>query len=202
MRQARKEDLKLVVDIITKTFESNPGVNWLLGNKGNVIRKIKKLAAFAFVKSQIRGGAYISKNNKGVALCYQFNLKKRSIIEKYYEVRFAITSIPLKRLPQVLKREAFRNSIRPASGAYLYFWFLGVDKGGREAVYELRDGVFNEAKKKKLPIYLETSVDRNKKAYERFGFETYYFWEDVEANIKFWFMKWEPSNIEEGQLQD
>ena len=43
-----------------------------------------------------------------------------------------------------------------------------------------------------LPVYLETAMDRNRAVYERYGFETYHFWEDREKNIRFWFMKLEP----------
>ena len=60
------------------------------------------------------------------------------------------------------------------------------------AVFELRDAIFEMATQVNLPIYLETAIERNKVAYERYGFETFHYWEDPAENIKFWFMKWEP----------
>lgn len=192
MNKATKYDKKLVVDIIVKTFENNPGVNWMLKQKGNHKKRIKRLSSYAFIKSYLRGGAYISSNKKGVALCYKFNHEKPSFIELLYQLRFALTSIKLTRLPKVLKRESYRNSIRPESGEYLYFWFLGVLPDGQEAVYELREAIFQEAIKDNLPIYLETALERNQRVYERYGFKTYHYWEDKSEDIKFWFMKWEP----------
>lgn len=192
-RLASRSDKKLVVDIITNTFENNPGVNWLLRSGGDRKKKIKRLAEFAFIKALNRNGVYLSSNKKGVAICYPFHQNKFSLIETYFELRFAFRSIKLSRLPQVLKREVYRKKQRPASGKYLYFWFLGVLPGGEKAVYELKDAIFETAKKQNLPIYLETAMERNKIAYERYGFQSYYFWNDEKENIRFWFLKWEPN---------
>ncbi len=194
MNPATRSDKNLVVAIITDTFAKNPGVNWLLRTGGDRRKKIKRLAEFAFIKALIRKGVFISSNKKGVAICYPFNRNKFSFIEMFYELRFAITSIKLSHLPHVLKREAYRKKQRPASGKYLYFWFLGVLPGGEKAVYELKDAIFEFAEKEKLPIYLETSMERNKTIYERYGFQTFHFWNDEKENIKFWFLKWEPEN--------
>ena len=75
MKLATKADKKLVVEIITQTFENNPGVNWLLRKEGNKQKKIKRLAEFTFKKAHLRNGVYISSNRKGVAICYKFNQK-------------------------------------------------------------------------------------------------------------------------------
>lgn len=123
---------------------------------------------------------------------YRFNLKKFSFIGTWYELRFALTSFNLLRLPKILKREAYRKKQRPASGNYYYFWFLGVLPGGEKAVFELRDAVFGRARKENLPVYLETAMERNKLAYERFGCQTFHYWHDEKEDIRFWFLKWEP----------
>ena len=189
MRPATKSDKKLVVQIITETFEQNPGVNWLLKQGGDRKKKIKRLAEFTFVKARIRNGVFVSSNSKGVAICYKFNVRKFSLSELYYELKFSLTSINISRIPKVLKRENYRKKQRPQSGKYLYFWFLGVLSGGGNAVFELRDGIFEMAKNEHLPIYMETAVERNKLIYERYGFRTYHFWNDEKEKIRFWFMK-------------
>ena len=193
MRKARIAEKDKVIDIIASTFETNPGVNWLIKKRGSHKKNIHRLASYAFLRSFLREGAYISSNEKGVALCYRFNYQVFSIREVIFQLRFALFSINPWRIPKVLKRESYRKSKRPASGNYLYFWFLGVLPGGGSAVYELRDAIFEMATQVNLPIYLETAMERTKVAYERFGFETFHYWEDPAENIKFWFMKWEPS---------
>lgn len=192
MRKVSLAEKDKVIDIISSTFYTNPGVNWLIKKSGNHKRKILRLADYAFIKSYLREGAFISSNEKGVALCYRFNYRVFSVREKLYQLRFALLSINPRRFSMVLERESYRRSKRPASGNYLYFWFLGVMPHGRGAVYELRDAIFELAREQNLPIYLETAMERMKVAYERYGFETFHYWEDPAENIKFWFMKWEP----------
>lgn len=194
MRKATKNDKDKVVDILSRTFEKNPGVNWILRKGGDHDKKIRSLLNYAFVKALLRDGVYISSNEMGVALCYQFNYKKFHFIELLYQLKFVFTAIDLKRIIKVLNREAYRDRIRPKSGAYLYFWFFGVLPRGSGAAFELKNAILDKAKKENLPIYLETALERNYKIYERFGFSTYHYWKDESEDIQFWFMKWEPKN--------
>jgi hypothetical protein len=136
LRKVTKNDEEKVVGIITATFLENPGVNWLLRKGGSKEKKVRTLAAYAFIKAFLRDGVYLSSNEKGVALCYKYNLKIFSLKEFLYELKFALFAIDLRRVRKVLQREAYRKSIRPLSGEYLYFWFFGVLPGGEGAAYE------------------------------------------------------------------
>ena len=88
MRKATRSDEALVVDIISYTFDTNPGVNWMLRKRGNHGRMIKRMAAYAFIKAFVRDGVYISSNEKGVALCYKYNYHTFSLSELFYELRY------------------------------------------------------------------------------------------------------------------
>jgi hypothetical protein len=189
MHQAKIKDKAKVVNIIAKTFLNNPGVNWMFSEKGNRKKKIKRLADYAFIKCHNRNGVLVSTNGKGVALYYRSDKTKFSLREIYYEIRFGLFSIDLLRLKEVLQRESNRKSRRPKNEPYYYFWFLGVLKEGAKAGFELNNGLINIAKKEHIPIYLETSEERNKLIYERIGYETYDYWQDDAKDIKFWFMK-------------
>ena len=189
MHQAKRKDRTKVVNIITKAFEHNPGVNWMLSENGNPTKKIKRLADYAFVKCYNRNGVLISTNGKGVALFYRSDKKIFSLQEIYYEIRFGLFSIKPTKLKEVLQRESYRKSKRPKNEPYYYFWFLGVLKEGANAGFELNNELINIASKEGIPIYLETSVERNKLIYERIGYETYDYWQDDKKGIKFWFMK-------------
>lgn len=192
MRKATRADMNSVVNIITETFDKNPGVIWMLKKEGERKKHIRKLAQYAFIKSYLRNGVYISSNEKGVAFCYKFNSFKFSLTELWYKLKFALTAINILRLSKVLKREAYRCSMRPKSGNYYYFWFLGVLNEGKGAGFELNNAVISQATKDNLPIYLEITVERNQKIYERIGYKVYHYWEDNKEDIKFWFLKWEP----------
>lgn len=174
------------VRIITETFNTNPSVNSIIGNKGNRKKKVERMADFAFVKSLNRNGVFLSKNRMGVAFFYQSNVKVFSFKELYYEVRFAL-SIPLLKVLETLKRQSYLKKCR-YQGDHFYFWFFGVEKGGDKAGFELKNHLYELSEKNELPIILETSVERNALVYQRYGFEIYHTWENYSDKDSLWFM--------------
>lgn len=174
------------VRIIADTFDANPSVNIVIGENGNRRKKIKRLAEFAFIKSLNRNGAFLSNNKMGTALCFASDKKGTTFREILSEVRFAF-SIPLVRVFQTLKREAYLKEHRHKE-KHLYFWFLGVQHGGGNAGFELKNHLFQLSEQQQLPIILETSVLRNKAIYERYGFEVYHTWPDSGNGKTLWFM--------------
>ena len=188
MKHATLSDKQKAIHIITHTFHENPSVNAVIGEGGNRDKKIRRLANYAFVKAMNRKGAYLPSNQKGVALCFESTQKGGNLTELIAELQFA-TSLPLKKIIQIVKREKYLKQHR-LSAPHLYFWFLGVQKGGGSAVFEIKNSIFQLADKHQLPIVLETSVLRNKLAYERYGFEVYHEWK-TEAHT-LWFMMRKP----------
>jgi hypothetical protein len=189
VRLAQPNDRELVIRLMTTMFVDNPAVLSLISPGKNKQAGIQSLAEFAFQKCLHRNGVWISSNEKAVALCYRFNSGGFSFKEFIYELRFALSFIGLNRLRKILAREAYRKKQRPADGNYFYFWFFAALPDAGEAAFELKNGIFELAKQEQLSIYTETSVERNRKIYERYGFQTYQRWEDAEENITFWFLK-------------
>ena len=183
---AKSEDKLDSVRIITETFDANPSVNIVIGEQGNRRKKISRLAEFAFIKALNRNGAFLSDNKMGTALCFHSDGGGSNLKEFYYEMRFAL-SIPIRKVIQTLKREAYIKKHR-FEGEHLYFWFLGVQKGGGKAGFEVKDYLFQLSEKEGLPILLETSVERNKVIYERYGFKVYHEWADSGGGKTLWFM--------------
>lgn len=190
MIQASDKERDVAVKVIAKTFLENPSVNIVIGRGGNREKKITRLAHYAFTKALNREGAFLSDNRKGVALCFRSDLGRTTLKEIWDELKFAF-SIPISNVFATLKREAYIKKNR-IQGPYLYFWFLGVEKDGNNAVYELKQFFFNWSGKDNLPIILETSVLRNKEIYERFGFKVYHTWADSGNGNPLWFMVREP----------
>ncbi len=186
MKLAEANDKKDSVQIIAETFDANPSVNIVIGEKGNRRKKISRLADYAFIKAINRDGAYISNNKMGTALCFKSNHGSSNLKEFLSEMRFAF-SIPIVKVFQTLKRESYIKKNR-YKGEHLYFWFLGVKKGGGKAVFELKDHLFELSKKENLPILLETSVERNVVVYKRYGFKVYHEWADSGGGKTLWFM--------------
>lgn len=190
MPLAKQSDKPTIIEIIQSTFQTNPSVNVVIGEQGNRAKKIGRMAEYTFTKAINRNGAFISKNNMGAALFFRSTIKNTDLKEIYYELKFAL-SIPPKKVFQTLKREAYLKKNRAYSDYYFY-WFLGVKKGGDKAAFELSNEVFEIARRDNLPILLETSVERNKMIYERYGFEVYHEWDDLNNGITLWFMQWVP----------
>ena len=61
-------------DILSKSFENNPSVNWVVKEDKRRLQRIRELCKYSFKTALYRKGAYISSNEKGVALCYKYNL--------------------------------------------------------------------------------------------------------------------------------
>ncbi|XOV66812.1 MAG: hypothetical protein ACFHU9_14395 [Fluviicola sp.] len=190
MNLASKEDKQEAVRIITNTFDQNPSVNIVIGSGGNRRKKINRLGNYAFIKAFNRAGAYISSNRKGAALCFESDAKGADFSEFWAELKFAF-SIPPKKVIQTLKRESYIKKHR-YEGKHLYFWFLGVEKDGEQAVFELKEHLFQLSRQKQLPILLETSVQRNRLVYERYGFEVYHTWNNSGDGKMLWFMMRKP----------
>jgi len=196
MTFASIKDKKDLINIITETFDANPSVNILIGIKGNRRKRLELMAKYAFIKALNRDGAFISENKKGIALFYRSNYGKSNLKEIFYEIRFAL-SLPIKKVFQALKREAYLKKHR-YQGTHFYFWFFGVQKGGVAAGFELKNALYQLSDQEQLPIILETSVERNKIAYERYGFKAYHQWNDYGDGHTLWFMK---RDVPEGFLK-
>jgi hypothetical protein len=186
MFYATLNDKLASVRIIAATFDANPSVINIIGKKGNRKKQLERLATFAFTKSLNRKGAFISKNKMGVAFFYKSSVKVFSLKEIYYEIRFAL-SIPFQKVIETLKRQAYLKKHRYQKENF-YFWFFGVEKGGDQAGFELKDYLYQLSADEDLPIILETSIKRNKVVYLRYGFEIYHTWENYSDKSPLWFM--------------
>lgn len=191
-RIATSADKELVVQVLSEAFQRNPGALILLKKEGDKRRQMRILITYIFYQCVHINGVYISDNEKAVACCYQFNKTGFSIRALFWKYYFAFTCIGIKNMAAVLKRENFKKSQRPVDGNYLYFWFFGALKDGDRAAWELKNTMFEMARKLGLDIYAETTIERNREIYTRFGFETFYALDDKAENLTFWFMRWSP----------
>ena len=184
-----------VIDIISETFDDNAMINFIVKQDKHRSNRIRRLAEYAYNRCARRQGVYISQDGQGVALCYKFNQKGswKDIID---QIKLVFGVIGVNRIREAQLREKFRNGIRQSDGNFLYFWFLGVSRKseGMEAVKELRNRIFEESQKREIPIYLETTIPKNKKVYERYGFKTIHEWQVPNSEgITMWFMRREPN---------
>ena len=60
MREATKSDSDLLIKILLESFEENPRVNWILGEKGNLLKKRRLIIQYSVEKALREGFAFLS----------------------------------------------------------------------------------------------------------------------------------------------
>lgn len=190
MRPATKKDKILVEHIITESFRDNPNVTYMIRPLFNKEKMIKRLADYAFEFALKREGLFITSDSKGLVVCCEQPIKMDTL--DYFNLfKLIITALNLRKLMNMFRRDAYIKSVRPADEKGIYIWCLAVpDKArGNKTAIEIKNFVFDKANQARLPIYVETALWRNKIVFERYGFETYHYWESASYRLKTWFMK-------------
>lgn len=191
MRIAVKEDREKVVRIVQEAFEQNPSVLFVVKQDAKIKQRIRVLAEYSFDYAFLRDGVFLSDDELGVAICYLHNKRKEGFKEYLLQLKLIRKCIGWNRVLKVLKRESILKKNRPIDGNFIYFWLLGISNARTDnsTVIDLRNGVFKHSLELKLPIYLETSVPKNYRVYQRFGFESYAEWTMPETGRVLYFMR-------------
>ncbi len=198
MVQAKANDRDSAIEIIVDSFWQNPSVlNTIKG--GTEIQKkrqITTLAGYAFDYGLRRNGVWFSSDKSGIAICYEFGSIKENLNDLYGQIALLFKTIGITRIGSVLTHEKELKNGRNTTAPFLYFWFYGVKTGdqGKGAALELKNGIFQLSQQLQLPIYAETSVPKNYRVYQRYGFECYHELKDRTSDngSTLWFLKRPP----------
>ena len=179
--------LTKVIHILTQSFQTNPSALWVIRQDEKVHQRLKALIEYAVKTGTENDGVFLSTDETAAAICFE-EPAKNSLKGYWNQLVLIVKAIGVSRVPHVLKREGYLKKHRP-NVPHLNFWFLGVNPAmkGSGGVHDLKKEIFNLSQKKQLPILLETSVERNKRVYEYFGFHVYHVWK--EEGYTLWFMR-------------
>jgi ribosomal protein S18 acetylase RimI-like enzyme len=175
MRRANAVDKKLVVDILTESFEQNKSVNYVVRQDKQRKQRIKLLMEYSFDMCNEFGEVWISNDGQACALILLPDKKTTSLRTLIWDAKLAISVVGLNRVRAVMKRESQIKRFHPKA-LVSYLWFIGVNpiqqhKGiGSDLIRE----IIAECERKNRPIYLETSVMENLEWYKKFGFEVFH----------------------------
>ncbi|KAA0994220.1 GNAT family N-acetyltransferase [Dyadobacter sp. UC 10] len=174
MREATPSEKSIIVDILTKSFQDNQSVNYLIPNDHRRLNRIRALMDYSFETCRLFGKVYLSEDKKGCALV-SFPEKKRATFRStLLEVKLIFNAIGLGNIGKAIRREKEISSNYPSSQIF-YLWFIGVNPEnqntgiGRKLMSEL----LSEAERMKRPVYLETSTMKNIPWYSKFGLDVY-----------------------------
>lgn len=175
MRSAELKDKGLVVAILSKSFDTNRSVNYVVKQDAHRQARIRSLMEYSFNVCLRFGEIWISDDNLACALLLFPERKKTTVSSILWDASLAIRAIGLTRVFDVLKRESLIKRNHPGS-PFIYLWFIGVDPRSQKRGIgsNLLNEVIGVNAKKERPIYLETSVITNLSWYKKFGFEVYH----------------------------
>lgn len=191
MKLAVYSDKEKVVRIISESFKNNPHLNCIVKNDAKKPQRLSKLAEYAFYVGWRRDGVFLTDDEKGVVIIYEQNKHNCNLKELFLQLKLAFQTFTLPRVLKVAKLESTIKKNRCNGFDYLYLWFFGVadESLGSSNARELMKFVFSMSNEKQLPICIETTLSRNAKIYERFGFKSYRQLYEPDKDLRVWFMR-------------
>ena len=174
MKRVDSNQKSLVVEILTRSFDDNKSVNYVVKQDANRQTRVRRLMEYSFNVCHLFGNVWMSDDDQACALVLYPDQKRTTLNAISWDAALAISVIGLGRIGQVLTRESKIKSYHPKE-PFSYLWFIGVppEQQGMGKGSRLLDEVIQESEERTRPIYLETSVDRNLPWYKHHGFEIF-----------------------------
>jgi ribosomal protein S18 acetylase RimI-like enzyme len=173
MISASYYDKPFVVDLLTRAFDNNNSVNYVVKQDNKRITRIRRLMDYSFELCYTYGNVYLTGDRKGAVLLLLPHTKKLTPHTVLLDLKLVFGSMGISRLFKVLSRESQIKKFYPKE--LMYLWFICVDPQyqGQGLGSQMLQYVINESNLRRLPLYLETSMERNMPFYERFNFKKY-----------------------------
>lgn len=187
MIKAKYSDKNLVVDILTKSFDTNQSVNYIVKQDAKRAQRVRALMDYSFEVCYLFGDVFLSDDKRSCALITYPDKKTTTFKSILLDVKLILFAVGLKNIKKTLARETLINKIQPKELKY-YLWFIGVDpEYQNEGIGSiLLDEIIEDSELKKRPIYLETSTLKNLPWYKKFGFQVYH---ELDLSYKLFFLK-------------
>lgn len=187
MVKAKYSDKNLVVDILTKSFDTNQSVNYIVKQDAKRTQRVRALMDYSFEVCYLFGDVFLSEDKRACALITYPDKKRTTAKSILLDVTLILSVVGLENIKKTLARESLINKIQPKELKY-YLWFIGVDpEYQNEGIGTiLLDELIEDSEHKKRPIYLETSTLKNLPWYQKFGFQIYH---ELDLSYKLFFLK-------------
>ena len=191
MKKAQYSDKEKVIRIICESFDANPHVNYILKNDSKRLKRLAVLSEYAFYYGMRRDGVYLTDDDQGVSIIFEYQKVKMGIADYYRQLFLVFQSFTFWRSFWVQKVEKKIKENRAKDVRFLYLWFFGVTQEtlGTNNARDMMKFIFDMSLEQKLPIYLETSLKRNSVIYKRYGFEEYNVYETEQKDLTMWYLK-------------
>ena len=169
------EKLRLVIalKILKETLVDNRSVLFSIGSKGFFRFKVWLVAHFLYSEASRNKGVFIDSKNEGVICFFEAKDKKSSALN--IQILLILFGIGPPRILRVLRRKREVQRFHSQWENFIHCSYLAVRKSarGNGAIFELRNALFQFQQEKQLPILVETTIEKNKRVYERIGFRVH-----------------------------
>jgi GNAT superfamily N-acetyltransferase len=174
MIRAKANDKRLIVDILSNAFDDNKSVNFVVKNDGQRKRRIRALMEYAFDRCHNFGEVWLSVDLKACALVLFPVDQPFSFRALFWDLNLLFRATGVSRTAKILNREKHIKINHPGN-PFCHLWFIGVYPSEQSKGYGtvMLENIIKRFEQRGLPIYLETSVERNIPWYERSGFTIY-----------------------------
>lgn len=185
MKKANYTDKPLIVEILTKSFDSNLSVNYIIKQDSKRSERIRALMDYSFEICYLFGEVFFSNDNKACALIVYPDKKKTTLKSIWLDVKLILQCVGLSNVKKTLNREKLISKVHPKI-LFSYLWFIGVapEDQGKGIGSKLLQSVLDYSNHENRPVYLETSTMKNVPWYDKFGFEAYHE-EDLSYHLYF-----------------
>jgi hypothetical protein len=203
MKKATFEDREKVVKIITESFKNNPHMNCIIKNDCHKTRRLSILAEYVFYSGWRRDGLFLTDDEQGFVIIHENKKLFSDLKELIFKLRLILYVFTLSRTLKVVRIESMIKANRFKGSNYLYIWFLGVSDQslGSNNARDMMKFVFDMSAERRLPLYVETTVERNARIYNRYGFESYYVVHEEKEKLTVWFMQRRPETAKDAGSQ-
>ncbi|MGN7785794.1 GNAT family N-acetyltransferase [Niabella sp. 22666] len=174
MIKATLNDEAIIVDILTKSFEANQSVNYIIRQDKSKKRRLRQLINYSFKVCLLNGEVYLSDDKVACALCLFPEKKGNKFKKLILDLELIIKVTGLGKLSKALKRETAIEKVMPHLPLY-HIWYIGVEpmSQGKGHGSKLLQAIIDRASVLNRTAVLETSTERNLPWYTKFGFKIY-----------------------------
>ncbi|MCW3109035.1 MAG: GCN5-related N-acetyltransferase [Segetibacter sp.] len=188
-----------IIELLAECVDTNKSVNWIVKQDSKRKERIRDLLDYSFDTCIDSGQIYLTDDQNGVIICSMSDDKLPFLEEAYLTARFVINVTGIDGIGKALRREEYVTSFHPHDHEFIYIWFIAVDKTaeGKGVGSKMLREILDKSDNEKLPVYVETSEERNLKFYQKHGFEIYHTSEEEMFGFKLYFLRRLPENFNE-----
>jgi ribosomal protein S18 acetylase RimI-like enzyme len=203
MIKASKIHKERIIELLAECLDTNKSINWIVKQDSQRKERIRHLIDYSFDACIDSDQICLTDDQNGVIISSLSDDKLPFLEEAYLTARFIFKVTGLDGIGKAWRREEYVKSYHPQDHEYIYLWFIAVDKTeqGKGIGSKMIKGIIDKSNIESLPIYVETSDERNLKFYQKHGFEIYHTSEVELFGFELYFLRRLPENFQEAREQ-